>query len=369
MEYTEQELVAVAKREKNTRRGYLVVNRLQGKHIPVSPGKALAMFDCLAELLLKEYEGERLLLVGFAETATAVGAAAAVKLGACYIQTTRERIEGADYFYFTEQHSHAVEQKLVRADMDRAVEQVDRVIFMEDEITTGQTILNIIELLEETYPGRLRFSAASLLNGMDSACRRRYEERGIRLHWLLKTCQEDYEARASVCPEDGNYIMCDFDRPQVSWKEYPVPGLVDARRLTQGKVYKAACERMAQEALGSLPPAAGRRILVIGTEEFMYPALWLGALLEREGGQVRCHSTTRSPIAVSSAPGYPLHDRYELRSLYDSGRVTFLYELSAYDEAVIVTDAEERGREGLYSLIHALAAGGNERIHVIRWRP
>ncbi len=213
------------------------------------------------------------------------------------------------------------------------------------------------------------YKRQSLLNGMDSACRRRYEERGIRLHWLLKTCQEDYEARASVCPEDGKYIMCDFDRPEVSWKEYPVPGLVDARRLTQGKVYKAACERMAQEALGSLPPVAGRRILVIGTEEFMYPALGLGTLLEREGGQVRCHSTTRSPIAVSSAPGYPLHDRYELRSLYDSGRVTFLYELSAYDEAVIVTDAEETGREGLYSLIHALAAGGNERIHVIRWRP
>ena len=51
MEYTEQELVAVARREKNTRRGYLVVNRLQGKHIPAPPHSAFEMFDMLASRL------------------------------------------------------------------------------------------------------------------------------------------------------------------------------------------------------------------------------------------------------------------------------------------------------------------------------
>lgn len=369
MEYTEQELVMIARRERNTRRGYLVVNRLQGKHIPVRPGEALRMFDCLGEQLLKAYDGERLLLVGFAETATAVGAAAAVKLGASYIQTTREQVEGADYFYFTEQHSHATEQKLVREDMDRAVGQADRIVFMEDEITTGQTILNIIDLLEKTWSGRLRFSAASLLNGMDHVCCREYEERRIRLHWLAKTCQKDYEARASACAEDGRYIKCGLHKPDVSWKEYRIPGRVNARRLTEGAVYRAACERLAEEASAFLPSAGGKRILVLGTEEFMYPALCLAAFLEKEGGQVRCHSTTRSPISVSRAPEYPLHDRYEIRSFYDSRRVTYVYELSAYDETVIVTDAEGTGGEGLYSLINALVSCKNERIHVIRWCP
>lgn len=64
VKYTEQELAAVAKRENNKKRSYLVVNRLQGKHVPVSPGKALRMFGSLAELLLEEYRGERLLLIG-----------------------------------------------------------------------------------------------------------------------------------------------------------------------------------------------------------------------------------------------------------------------------------------------------------------
>ena len=43
MEYTEKDLVKIAKRENNTKRNYLVVDPLQGKHIPVVPSKAL---DC-----------------------------------------------------------------------------------------------------------------------------------------------------------------------------------------------------------------------------------------------------------------------------------------------------------------------------------
>ena len=46
MEYTEKDLVKVAKRENNTKRNYLVVDPLQGKHIPVVPSKALDLFCC-----------------------------------------------------------------------------------------------------------------------------------------------------------------------------------------------------------------------------------------------------------------------------------------------------------------------------------
>ena len=47
MVYTEQNLVRIAKRENNPKRTYLVVNRLQGKHIPVKPHDALAMLSLI----------------------------------------------------------------------------------------------------------------------------------------------------------------------------------------------------------------------------------------------------------------------------------------------------------------------------------
>ncbi len=367
VKYTEQELAAVAKRENNKKRGYLVVNRLQGKHVPVSPGKALRMFGSLAELLLEEYRGERLLLIGFAETATAIGAAVAEKLGALYIQTTREQIQDVEYFYFSEQHSHATEQKLVKDDLDRVMERVDRIIFIEDEITTGNTIRNIIELLKKAYPGCAGFSAASLLNGMAKTYQEEYAKSGIRLHWLLRTCHDSYEERAADCRGDGICHGCDSSLPAVVPEEYRISGCRDARRLTDGTLYKTACRQMGREAVERLQPVRGERILVIGTEEFMYPALVLASMLEEKTGWVRCHSTTRSPILVSSEAWYPLHERYELRSLYDRQRTTFLYDLSAYDRVCMVTDAGEEEKEGLYSLINALVSCGNERICVIRW--
>jgi len=94
------DLIRIAKREHNKKRNYLVVNRLQGKHIPVQPDQALGMFAQLAERLEKRFDREKTLVIGFAETATAIGATVAIKLGAYYIQTTREEVEGAQYLYF-----------------------------------------------------------------------------------------------------------------------------------------------------------------------------------------------------------------------------------------------------------------------------
>ena len=49
IEYVENDLVRIAKRENNMRRKYLVVNPLQGKHVPVVPSKALKLFTDLAD--------------------------------------------------------------------------------------------------------------------------------------------------------------------------------------------------------------------------------------------------------------------------------------------------------------------------------
>ena len=83
--YSENILVKIAKRENNNKRKYLVMNCLQGKHIKTSPKKSLEMFDALADILKKGYIGEKILVVGFAETATAIGARIAYNLNFDYL--------------------------------------------------------------------------------------------------------------------------------------------------------------------------------------------------------------------------------------------------------------------------------------------
>lgn len=365
MKYTEQDLVRVARRENNSKRNYLVVNPLQGKHIPASPSAALELFTALADTFKEEYPGEKLLLVGFAETATAIGAQAAVTLGTDYIQTTRENIPDADYLFFSEEHSHAAEQKLVRNEIDSAIPRTDRIVFIEDEVTTGKTILNIISILEKQYPGQLSFSVASLLNGMSEEHLRIYRQQDIRLHYLVKTDHAAYGARAEAFSGGGNYHKC-FPASCCELPVLEVKNKMDARRLVKAVRYEQACGRLWETVRQALGPLSKEKILVAGTEEFMYPALFIGKKLEEAGNTVFCHATTRSPIAVSPETEYPLHGRWELQSLYDRERRTFLYEIGEYDRILVVTDAPAEETEGFRTLANALGTKNN-CIMLIRW--
>ena len=60
MKYSHEDLVRVAKRQNNNKRGYLVVNPMQGKHVPVSPGNALQLFDDLAKVVENEFGDDKL---------------------------------------------------------------------------------------------------------------------------------------------------------------------------------------------------------------------------------------------------------------------------------------------------------------------
>lgn len=393
--YTEAELVRIAKRENNTRRKYLVVNRLQGKHIPVSPKEALQMFRSLAELIKEAYPSERILMVGFAETATAIGAAVAIECQAAYMQTTREVIDGVDYLYFSESHSHATEQKLVKTDLDKIIGKTDRIIFIEDEVTTGNTILNIVRLIQKTYAKPFSFAVASILNGMNEEALENYKNLKIPVHYLVKTAHDTYTEIAEQYQADGTCHICtkpqekeveqqkevqqQIEMQQTKEAQQPIEvqeisGWINARRLHTADTYKQACEQLWQEIQQKYgytkytkETETGRRILVLGTEEFMYPALYVGAKLEEAGYTVRMHATTRSPIAVSKEEKYPLHTRYELASLYDKNRITFVYDLTEYEEVLVLTDAQNQETEGWESLQRALALNQNRQIRGIRW--
>ncbi|MBD5546825.1 MAG: hypothetical protein HDQ97_05450 [Lachnospiraceae bacterium] len=365
MEYVESDLVRIAKRENNTKRKYLVVDPLQGKHIPVMPSRTLDLFTSLADTFRNEYKNERLLLVGFAETATAIGAQVAISIGAKYIQTTREPIPSVNYLFFSEEHSHATEQKLVKDDIDAVVSDVDRLVFIEDEVTTGNTILNIIKILDEEYLGKLKYSVASLLNGMTAEHLELYRSKGIRLHYLVKTDHSNYGDKADEFAGNGHYFDC-LDKSEADCTTINVDNRMDARRVVDSNEYKAACENLWLEIRNEIGSVSGKKILVVGTEEFMFPALYVGQQLEKNGNMVLCHSTTRSPIAVSLENDYPLHCRYELKSVYDSERRTFIYDIGEYDRVFVITDSPEADSEGQRTLVNALKIY-NDNITVIRW--
>ncbi len=361
---SKESLVKVARRDNNNKRLYLVVNPLQGKHIPVAPSQALSVFNQLVKQLGDVYRGENVLVIGFAETATAIGAQVAISLGTNYIHTTRETIPDVQYLFFSEEHSHATEQKLVKNDMDRIIKNIDRILFIEDEVTTGNTILNIIRVLENQYGQITKFSVASLLNGMSEEALERYREANILIHYLVKTDHSTFDKLVDSYVCDGKYI--DVDQTSRDIDVVQIQGCMNTRRLVDSSQYLRACKGLAKKIFQQIIFSKNERVLVVGTEECMYPAIFVGNYLEEVGCIVKVHATTRSPIAVSTQDSYPVHQRYTLQSVYDEERKTFLYDIEQYDQVLIVTDSELQDRQGLQTLVNALQ-GKNSRINVVRW--
>ena len=201
-------------------------------------------------------------MVGFAETATAIGAAVAIECQAAYMQTTREVIDGVDYLYFSESHSHATEQKLVKTDLDKIIGKTDRIIFIEDEVTTGNTILNIVRLIQKTYAKPVSFAVASILNGMNEEALENYQNLKIPVHYLVKTTHDTYTEIAEQYQADGICHICtkpqeeEIQRQkemrqqkkatqQIEMQE--ISGWINTRRLHAADTYQQACEQLWKE--------------------------------------------------------------------------------------------------------------------------
>lgn len=356
--YTKETTLRVAKRYRNAKRAYLLVNPLQAKHMPVSPTEALTMMRTLGAGLQQEFPGARLVL-GFAETATALGAAVASRLGpdCAFLTTTREAGEGSGWVRFLEEHSHAAEQKLWGGDLDALLQETDTVLFVDDEISTGKTLRNMVAQLTRRWPalGEKTLVAASLLNRVTPEQEEALADAGITCRCLVRLPQEDHTAQVA----DWTVTEAPPAVPQnLSFRQEILPGegLLDPRKTLRIGAYDSSCQAVAEAMLSHTlgPVETLGKTLVLGTEECMYPALRLGERLERLGAEVCCHATTRSPIGLCDAPGYPIRSGWKLPSFYEEERTTYVYNLREYDTVIVVSDTKKTDLRAIQALASVL---------------
>lgn len=367
VKYQENDILRIAKRIKNNRRPYLLVNPLQAKHIPVSPSKALQMMKSLG-LLVKEKFSEARLVIGFAETATAIGAVVAKTISddCLYIHTTRETVKGTkNYVYFTEEHSHATEQKIVADCLDSYFSGTETIVLVDDEFSTGKTLINMVNCLKTQYPSIIskKIVAASIINRLSEDNIQQWRDEGIESICLLKLENSDYSSdiegivvtNASSYPNED-----DLGGSKASLISMTLP---DPRVGVIISEYYASCIS-GFDLIRSHCRFWGKSVLILGTEECMLPALLIGKLIEdtKEARSIKCHATTRSPIGISNEPGYPITSGYHISSFYDLQRETFIYNLSSYDIVLIISDAKATDNQGLSDISRILKGIGCKEI-------
>ncbi|MGW2870554.1 phosphoribosyltransferase [Kitasatospora sp. NPDC001225] len=327
------ELVGLALRSGNPKRAHLLVSTVLGKHVPQRPsvvhGAGLELGRRVRDLLGAEAAG-RAVVLGYAETATGLGHSVADGLDAPYLHSTRRPVPGLDPVGgFEEEHSHATSHLLLPADPGLLAGD-GPLVLVDDEFSTGRTVLNTIRDLHARHP-RGHYVVVALVDLRSAADRRRLDEAaaelGVRLD-LVATASggvelpEDVVARAerliaeaapAAAPPAGEPPSAGpapLDRVELDWPA----GLPDGGRhgftARDRARLDAALPRLAGQLAEALP-AGARRVLVLGFEELMYAPLRLAdALAERLGGdRVRFSTTTRSPVLAVDDPGYAIRTR------------------------------------------------------------
>ncbi|MFI1416667.1 phosphoribosyltransferase [Streptomyces sp. NPDC020731] len=151
---------------RNPKRAHLLVSNVLGKHVPQSPsvvyGHGVELGRRVRELL--GASAKDAVVLGYAETATGLGHSVADGLGvAPYLHSTRRPVAGtATAGGFEESHSHATSHLLL-PENPRLLAGEGPLVLVDDEFSTGNTVLNTVRDLHARYP-RGRYVIVALVD-------------------------------------------------------------------------------------------------------------------------------------------------------------------------------------------------------------
>ncbi|SOD71742.1 RNA binding Pelota-like protein [Jatrophihabitans sp. GAS493] len=385
--------------------GLLVSQRLVGGHSDGSaqrrggellraaldgiPGAGPALLElCDDEQRVGVDQPLRPIVLGYAETATALGHAVADSLAADYLHSTRRRVlTGVPVGGFEEEHSHASSHLLLPEDPAFFTGH-SPLVLVDDEFSTGTTLLNTIAALQAQSP-RGHYVVAALVDLRGPADRARLDDLaaalGVRIDVVSlvagtlpvtpatieqgqRLVQGRLAANATAEPMSVEQPEQEpagaLRRVEVGW---PV-SVPDGARHGVSPVGSLAIRQAATAAAAAIAEQlSGDSVLVLGFEELMYAPLQIAlalavALAEapdhpdqpgppRQPGQpdhpngVRFSSTTRSPVLAVDEPGYAIRTGLRFDSIdevpatADAARYAYNVAGHAFTDVVLVVDA------------------------------
>lgn len=407
---------------KNPKRAFLFVSKLLGKHIPINPKKAILTGRLLGilvgramgksidnnySIMAKALKDTSLLenafmfseknlislkkptvFIGFAETATALGNSVFSQFigdDIYYIHTTRDEIkEFNSIFDFKEEHSHATSHFCYSLN-ENILSQAKRIVLIDDEITTGKTILNLIRAINKKYPIK-EYVVASILDWRNKEFIKRYDDIKRELNIDIKVVslfkgevfckspsidtieikyQNDYpndiEGIFNEVYENGNIVSKSYEDKRGKdnviirnhfFKGEEMIGL--SRILGDGNekkydylkhsgrfgisthdLYKI---EMDIENIIKNMKIPKEKVLVLGTEEFMYIPMIMASLIPN----AKYASTTRSPIYVGTKEEYAIKYAAKFKNPFDKQVENYIYNLGyeKYKSVFFVTERE-----------------------------
>lgn len=386
-----KEIITVEHRCNNPKRDFLFVNRVQGKHIPAKPSDTIKMMKDLADrvnIQLDKDDKHSTLVIGFCETATALGQLLADNTVSChyYLQTSREELDAKKLFDFLEEHSHAANQSIYIDETKMTLDKLkdfDSILFMDDEISTGKTIINFVDkfrtlLVEAGGTGDVDYYVASICNWQSLENKEKFIANGIKSIALIEgeltsdSLKMDVEIdNQSNLPEYTEIELNNLiDKIEMHMVETGVDlfklsrcGLSDSREVSD------IINKIQAEVLSLIGDSTD--VDIISTEEFMYIPMMVASAVDAD--KVTFHATTRSHIDILKYPNgeyvnsldKDITNCYKLHSAYDDNRDTYIYNMRPCDILVVITDSHNVSEEFIKDLAKVVKVVGIKRCGLV----
>lgn len=279
------DLCAFAARE-NPRRGFLVVSRVLGRHLPAAPHTMRRSVQDLARQIPADLPGP-VMVVGLAETAVCLGQTIHEELRLAtgrddiyFIHSTRQRIDHPLLCRFEEPHSHASAHLIYRPD----VPAPRSLVLVDDEVSTGTTLCNLAQALVSAWPGIEAIVVATLTD------------------WSVG---KDWQTRM---PRPSQVAALLSGR--MEWVQGEVQDASAAFDMAAASLGQMASHRnfgrLGLKAQIATPPATplptiDGALRIVGTGEFTYLPFRLAERMADAGHDVVVQATSRSPARIAAA--------------------------------------------------------------------
>lgn len=339
-DYQLDDLLGFAERI-NPKRAFLFVSKVLGRHIPVAPHTMRQAFSDLASLIPDNLPSP-ILVLGMAETAVGLSAGVHQALQTRYPQaillnSTRHAQQGKLLTTFSEDHSHASQHLIYQSDDPTLAEQVTTaktLIMVDDEASTGQTCQNVVNALRQAGLHQLeQVHLATLVDwSLGKVASHPFDDVAFFRHHLLSGSWQWTDT-----PNAPSVTMPDVATTEAgsqpllgtgNWGRQPTLDSTTGVAV----LMNALCQAIDMDSLKN------QKILVLGSNEFVWLPFLLAETLEKQGNDVKFSALTRSPIAI--APDSAVTRVIQFYDNYGLGMTNFAYNVlpSDYDHVLLCVE-------------------------------
>nr|WP_315042888.1 phosphoribosyltransferase domain-containing protein [uncultured Moraxella sp.] len=349
-DYQLDDLLGFAERI-NPKRAFLFVSKVLGRHIPVAPKIMRQAFSDLADLIPNDLP-QPIVVIGMAETAVGLSAGVHQVLqqrypNAILLNSTRHAQTGELLTTFSEDHSHASQHLIYQSDdkiLQNQVFNAKTLIMVDDEASTGQTCQNVVNALRQAGLKQLeQVHLATLVDwSLGKVANNPFNDLAFFRHHLMAGSWQWTDK-----PNPPSVTMPSLDTTKAGsqplmatgkWGRFPT------LNTTAGVDF--LFNHLTQKI--DLNAIKNQKILVLGSNEFVWLPFLLAEILEKKGANVKFSALTRSPVAI--------HEKSAIRSAltfadnYGLGLTNFVYNVvpSEWDKVLLFVETAENSVDNIW---------------------